>query len=152
MVRDGYQAVSACLIEHADDGRVLLVEEGKDAAAGTWNLPAGRLEGDEDPRTGAVREALEEVGIDVSPDGLVGVYIGHSDLSDRRVINFVHHAVTDAEPAVPEEDTVMRARWCRPEELDGMDLRARYVGAAVADWQDGQRLDPERVRDLTRED
>lgn len=151
MPRTGYQAVSACLIEHEDDGRVLLVEEGKDAAAGTWNLPAGKLEDDEDPRTGARREAREEVGLDVSPDDLIGVYIGHSDLSDRRVVNFVYHAIADGEPDVPAEDSVVGARWCRPENVDGMELRARYVRAAVDDWQAGERLDPDRVRDLTRD-
>lgn len=151
MARTGYQAVSACLIEHEDDGRVLLVEEGKEAAAGTWNLPAGKLEDDEDPRTGAQREAREEVGLDVSPDDLIGVYIGYSDLSDRRVVNFVYHASATGEPSVPEEDSVAGARWCGPGAIDDLELRARYVRAAIEDWQADERLDPGRVQDLTRD-
>ena len=36
----------------------------------SWGLPGGRLEPDERPRTAAVREFKEEVGIDVDPKAL----------------------------------------------------------------------------------
>ena len=43
------------------DGRLLLVRRGPTTAfAGTWNLPAGYCEADEDPRATAVREAAED--------------------------------------------------------------------------------------------
>lgn len=45
---------------HGDDRRFLLL---KNARHGTWAFPKGHLEKDEDCRTGARRELLEETGI-----------------------------------------------------------------------------------------
>lgn len=53
------------------DGRLLLVKRADD---GTWCLPGGRLEPGESWSACAVRECLEETGIDVTITGLFGVY------------------------------------------------------------------------------
>jgi 8-oxo-dGTP diphosphatase len=37
---------------------------------GTWSLPGGHLEFDEDPEVAAARELLEETGIEVNPDSI----------------------------------------------------------------------------------
>jgi len=39
-----------------------------------WNLPGGRMERDESPWQGVIREVKEEVGLDVAVVRLVGVY------------------------------------------------------------------------------
>jgi ADP-ribose pyrophosphatase len=47
-----------------DDGRLVLVRQYRHAVAEpVWELPAGRLDPDETPETGALRELEEEVGL-----------------------------------------------------------------------------------------
>jgi len=46
-----------------EDGRVLLVERGRDPDAGRWTVPGGFCEADEHPRDAAERELGEEVGL-----------------------------------------------------------------------------------------
>lgn len=51
-----------------NEGKYLLVEE----RDGTFFLPAGRVEPGEDLLTAAVRETVEEAGIDIALQGLLG--------------------------------------------------------------------------------
>ncbi len=53
----------AALVEY--DGKVLLVRRAIPPAAGAWCLPSGFMEQDEDPAEAAVRECLEETGLQV---------------------------------------------------------------------------------------
>lgn len=46
-------------------GRVLLTRRARAPYAGTWDLPGGFLEGEEDPATALRRELREELGIRV---------------------------------------------------------------------------------------
>ncbi|MGA7688779.1 MAG: NUDIX hydrolase [Jiangellales bacterium] len=55
------------------DGRVLLVRRGHAPYAGTWSLPSGRAEPGETVRAAATREVLEETGLVVEVDELLGV-------------------------------------------------------------------------------
>jgi 8-oxo-dGTP pyrophosphatase MutT (NUDIX family) len=52
-------------------GRLLLVRRAED---GTWCLPGGRMEPGETWAQCAVRECLEETGIEVRLTGLIGIY------------------------------------------------------------------------------
>ncbi len=53
------------------DGMVLLVERAKPPWQGSWSLPGGHVEWGETLRAAAVREVLEETGIEVVIDRLV---------------------------------------------------------------------------------
>src|SRR5512133_2625061 len=59
---------------HDDRGRVLL---GKRCAAsyrpGRWGLPGGYLEVGEDYQAAAIREGLEETGLEIAPEGICSV-------------------------------------------------------------------------------
>lgn len=57
-----------------DQDRVCLVLRGEEPRKGYWGLPAGFMEGDESAEEGAIRECLEETGLDVALDGLYAVY------------------------------------------------------------------------------
>ena len=54
--------VGAVIVE---EGRVVLVRRGAEPMAGQWSIPGGLLELGETMRAGAVREALEETGLQV---------------------------------------------------------------------------------------
>jgi ADP-ribose pyrophosphatase YjhB (NUDIX family) len=58
----------------ARDGAILLTLRAHDPGRGLWGLPAGYMEWDERVEDAALRETLEETGLDVRLDCLVGVY------------------------------------------------------------------------------
>jgi len=50
--------------------RVCLIKRGEEPRKGYWGLPAGFMEGDETAENAAIRECLEETGLEVELDGL----------------------------------------------------------------------------------
>lgn len=57
------KVAAAVLIE--EDGRVLLVRRAHEPFRGLWTLPAGFVNGGEDPAEAAARECREETGLSV---------------------------------------------------------------------------------------
>lgn len=56
------------------DGEVVLLRRGIEPGYGAWAQPGGFLEIDETVHEGAVRETLEETGLEVAPGAIVGLY------------------------------------------------------------------------------
>ncbi|WP_280535472.1 NUDIX hydrolase [Halopenitus sp. POP-27] len=123
--------VAATVVRTDDD--VLLVEEGKAPVSGTWNLPGGRVEADEEPAETAVREFSEEVGVDVDLTGLVGVYLGHDAFVDGPFLSITYLGSVSADPRVVATDSVADVRWVDRERLDELELRSPYVSRAIHD-------------------
>ncbi len=57
-----------------EDQKVLLVRRAMNPERGKWSIPAGFLDRGEDPKETAVREALEETGLEVVIEELVDVF------------------------------------------------------------------------------
>jgi ADP-ribose pyrophosphatase YjhB (NUDIX family) len=55
-------------------GELVLLRRGTPPGFGFWAQPGGFLEADETVIQGAIRETLEETGLEVQPDHIVGVY------------------------------------------------------------------------------
>ena len=68
------------------DGKILLVKRKFEPYKGDWCLPAGFMEYDESPEHCAIREAKEELGVDVEVDGIYGVYSGKDDPRTHAVL------------------------------------------------------------------
>ncbi|MCC7119341.1 MAG: NUDIX domain-containing protein [Anaerolineales bacterium] len=70
------------------DGRVLLVRRANEPYRGLWTLPAGFINGGEDPAQAAMRECLEETGLCVDVKAVIDVIAGreHSRGADFIVI------------------------------------------------------------------
>ena len=64
----------ACGVLVERDGQVLLVRRRNEPGRGLWCLPCGFEEADEPPERTAHREAYEETGLDVTLDGVLGIY------------------------------------------------------------------------------
>ncbi|GAB3452648.1 NUDIX domain-containing protein [Streptomonospora sediminis] len=64
-------SVSVTGVVVRDDGKVLVIKRADD---GRWVPPGGVLELNEAPAAGVVREVLEETGVEVEPERLIGVY------------------------------------------------------------------------------
>lgn len=139
-----------------DDGRVLLHYHAK---LDMWLPPGGHIEPDELPDEAALREVLEETGLEVTlvgeraldianpvqlvrPAGIQLENIGH----DHQHIDLVYYAVpaTRGLPPSGEHALATRAGWFAPAELDAlganMEVQAWVTRAvaAVAAWEQDQ--------------
>jgi 8-oxo-dGTP pyrophosphatase MutT (NUDIX family) len=76
------------------DDRVLLAERaGTGYADGQWNLPSGKLEDGEDLVAAVIREAREEIAIDLSRDDVDMVTSVHNrNANGRARVGFFFHA------------------------------------------------------------
>jgi 8-oxo-dGTP diphosphatase len=64
----------AVLLE--DAGRILLVRRANEPFRGLWTLPAGFVNGGEDPVEAALRECVEETGLAVKITGILDIHSG----------------------------------------------------------------------------
>jgi 8-oxo-dGTP diphosphatase len=68
------KVAAAVFIE--EQGKVLLVQRIMTPQKGMWTLPAGFIDDGEDPQEAAIREALEETGLDVRILNLMEIISG----------------------------------------------------------------------------
>ena len=66
------KVAAVCVI--ARDGKVLMIRRGTDTGYGLWSLPGGFVDRGEVVETAAAREAWEETGLEVTIDGLLGLF------------------------------------------------------------------------------
>jgi ADP-ribose pyrophosphatase YjhB (NUDIX family) len=64
--------VAACIVD--ENNCVLLQKRGDEGHVGKWGLPGGAIEINESLEEGLRREVLEETGLEIDIDRLVGVY------------------------------------------------------------------------------
>ena len=111
---------SACVFR---DGRVLIVQRGKEPGRGIWSLPGGHVEPGETALEAAQRELGEETGIAADLAQLVGLY----DIvrrGDQGAVT-LHYAIACyaghwASGEAAAAGDAMAVRWVLPEEMPGL--------------------------------
>jgi len=103
-----------------DGDRYLLVRRAAEPDAGLWSIPGGLVELGERVEEAAVREALEETGLEVEIRDLLGV-VDKIERDDAGRIRF-HFVIVDylAEVkggSLKASSDALEARWVRAEEL-----------------------------------
>ena len=142
-----FKIYASAVIEQ--NGRILLVQEGKADNFEKWNLPGGHLELAEMPLDGAKRETFEETALTIEVTGFLGVY---SSVGANHSIRFVYCSNEFAGEAKPG-DEILAVKWFEPVELRNLDEQ-RFVSplvleAAVADYVNGRQFPATVVRKIT---
>ncbi|MFC6010036.1 NUDIX domain-containing protein [Nocardia lasii] len=96
------------------DERVLLsLRRSGDEFDHRWHLPSGKLEAGESAAAAAVREAAEEVGVDIDPADLRLLHVAHVTAPDRdsRLGLFFRTENWRGEPFNREPDKCYALQW-----------------------------------------
>lgn len=114
------KVAAAVLIEK--EGRVLLVRRGNEPFRGLWTLPAGFINGGEDPADAAARECLEETGLNVRVTRVLDIISGkeHPRGADFIIVYIAEVVDGDLKP----DDDVDAVEWFGRGELPQLAFRA----------------------------
>ncbi|HSO95692.1 MAG TPA: NUDIX domain-containing protein [Acidimicrobiia bacterium] len=108
------------------DDRLLLVRRGHGPAAGEWSVPGGRVAAGEPVEAAVVREVLEETGLDVVVDELLG-WVERFDDDRHFVILDFRVTVLDPDAPVRAGDDAAEAAWVPIPDLGSYRLVAGLV-------------------------
>ncbi len=109
-------------------GGIVLLRRGFEPGKGLWTFPGGFVDLGESVEQAARREAREELAIDVTIGGVVGVYSRPED----RVVLVVFHATTTGDPqTTPEAPEVCSFA---PDDLPYGELAFWSTGDALRDF------------------
>jgi 8-oxo-dGTP diphosphatase len=105
-----------------EDGRILLVERGKEPLKGYWSIPGGIVETGEKLEEGVRREVLEETGLEVEPFSMFEIF--ERIIPDAEGKPEYHYVLIDylcqrlnGEPAAASDAS--RVAWVSEPELGG---------------------------------
>ncbi len=100
--------------------RVLLIRRGKEPFMGSWALPGGFVDENEDLKDAAVRELKEETGIEGLDIVQVGAY-GKPGRDPRgHTVSVVFASYLTSEPDYQAGDDATEAEWFPIDELPGL--------------------------------
>ena len=86
---------------------------------GHYSVPAGHLDGGESLTQAALREAKEEIGLDLSPAAIEFACVFHRREGDERIDFFVKVREWNGEPVNAEPDKCDQLRWVKVNDLPG---------------------------------
>lgn len=117
------KVAAAVLIEQ--DGRVLLVRRVNEPFRGLWTLPAGFINGGEDPAEAAARECLEETGLTVRVRRVLDIISGREHPRGADFIIVYQAAVIGGE--LKPDDDADAVEWFERENLPPLAFRATQI-------------------------
>jgi ADP-ribose pyrophosphatase YjhB (NUDIX family) len=117
------KVAAAVLIEQ--EGRVLLVRRAGEPFRGFWSLPAGFINGGEDPAEAAARECLEETGLHVRVKRVLDIISGKEHPRGADFIIVYHGEVIDGE--LKPDDDADAVEWFDRASLPPLAFRATEI-------------------------
>ena len=114
------KVAAAVLIEQ--DGRVLLVRRVNEPFRGLWTLPAGFVNGGEDPAEAAARECLEETGLSVRVTRVFDIVAGREHPRGADYVIVYQAEVVSGE--LSPDDDADAAEWFPLHDLPPLAFRA----------------------------
>jgi 8-oxo-dGTP diphosphatase len=108
-----------------DRGRALVVRRATEPLKGEWSIPGGVLELGETLRTGCIREAKEETGLDVVPTEVLDIY--DRIVADESGRTRYHYVLIDylcelRGGELHAASDVSEVRWLTVEELESFPI------------------------------
>lgn len=100
---------------------------------GEYSVPAGHLDGGETVLAAAIREAQEEVGVQIDPSALSFSSVMHRNEGEERIDFFVHVHAWQGDPVNTEPDKCDDLRWTRLDALPSNVIP--YVRRAIQNHQ-----------------
>jgi ADP-ribose pyrophosphatase YjhB (NUDIX family) len=126
----------ACGVLIERDGRVLLVQRRNEPGRGRWCLPGGFEDADEPPQQTARREAYEETGLEVTLEGVLGIYHYTDDPRGAGILVIYRARCDDAATPTPGDDAA-DAGFFAPDALPPISHHTHQ--RALDDWLAGRR-------------
>ena len=117
------KVAAAVLIEQ--NGRVLLVRRANEPFRGLWTLPAGFINGGEDPAEAAARECLEETGLNVRVRRVLDIVSGKEHPRGADFIIVYQAEVIDGE--LKPDDDADAVEWFGRANLPRLAFRATQI-------------------------
>jgi len=122
-----------------DDGRILLVERGREPMKGYWSLPGGAVETGERLEDALRREVLEETGLEVEVTHLIEVFeriMPGKDGGTEYHYILLDYICRPTGGALEAADDASCAQWFAPEEIAGLRITpgTPAVVAKAFDW------------------
>ena len=114
------KVAAAVLVEQ--DGHVLLVRRVNEPFRGMWTLPAGFINGGEDPAEAAARECLEETGLSVRVTRVLDIISGKEHPRGADFIIVYQAAVVSGD--MKPDDDADAVEWFKRESLPPLAFRA----------------------------
>lgn len=104
-----------------DDGNILLLYRDDEQH---WEVPGGKVEDGESPTEAAVREAREEIGVEVELQK--PFFSGEFQHSGEVYLWHGYLASIDEDPKL-QESRFSRMEWIEPSDLDDLDLAPNLI-------------------------
>ena len=129
--------VAVATIIQDDRKQIVLVKRAIEPGYGKWVMPGGYVDRGEEVKVAAVREAREEVGLDVQLGRLINVY---SYPGRAPVINVYEATILGGCLACDDEG--LEARFFTPEEIPWDELAFRSTHEALREFLGGPEGPP----------
>ena len=113
-------------------GRILLMRRALEPSRGRWTFPSGFMEIDESAEDCAAREAMEEVGVNIKLNGLVGIYSRPAPQGPGILVVVFRGRVVAGQPSPGRE--ALEARWFPPSDVPWEELAYDTTHWALRDW------------------
>lgn len=110
-------------------GKVMLIKRGIEPGLGLWAQPGGFLEIDETVQQAAVRETLEETGLQIEPLGLIGLY---SRVQAAVVVVAYEARIVGGSTVVTRE--ALETRPFAPDDIPWPEIAFETSVRALRDW------------------